>query len=148
MSHDDAVHQQAVTDGDYADELLFETPELSVALIHFAEGSHSVRLELPERGVSLVLDTPAWLDVDTVVPEVSADEPILSSGFAVVERQDEPEVGYRLTIQGGDVVGTVSLILLEAEMAVLRPALQASRPKVEAADELDTIAQLPGDGLV
>ncbi len=148
MPHNDTVHQQALTNGDYADELMFEAAELSVFLIHFADGSHSVRLELPTRGVSLVLDTPAWLDVETVAPEVSAEEPTLSSGFAVVERQDDPEVGYRLTIQGGDVVGTVSLIMLEVEMATLRAALEASRAKVEAADELDTLAQVPGGGVV
>ena len=148
MSHDDAIHQQAVADGDYADESLFDDPAMAVSLIHFADGSHSVRLDLPERGVSLVLDTPAWLDVDTVVPEISAEEPLLSSGFAVVERQEDDAVGYRLTIQGGDVVGTASVILLEGELALLRRALEASRPKVEAADELDTDAQMPGDGLV
>ena len=148
MSHDDAIHQQALAAGDYADEALFEAPELAVSLIHFADGSHSVRLDLPERGLSLVLDTPAWLDVDTVLPEVSADEPALSSGFAVVERQEDGSVGYRLTIQGGDVVGAASVILLEGELALLRRALEASRAKVEAADELDTDAQLPGDGLV
>ena len=148
MSHDEAIHDQAVRDGDYADETLFEAPEMVASLVHFADGSHSVRLDLRERGLSLVLDTPAWLDVDTVVPEVSAAEPTLSTGFAVVERQEDDVVGYRLTIQGGDVVGAASLLLLEHELALLHRALEASRAKVEAADELDATAQMPGDGVV
>ena len=148
MSHDDAIHERAVADGDYADETLFDGPELAASLIHFADGSHSVRLDLRQRGLSLVLDTPAWLDVDTVVPEVSAAEPTLSTGFAVVERQEDDVVGYRLTIQGGDVVGAASVILLESELTLLRRALEASRAKVEAADELDATTQTPGDGLV
>ena len=98
--------------------------------------------------MSLVLDTPARLDVDTVFPDVSAEEPLLSSGFAVVERHEPDAVGCRLTLHGGDVVRCASVILLEGELALLRRALEASRPKVEAADELDTDAQMPGDGLV
>ncbi len=146
MPHDDIVHAQALESGDYADEILFDHEALTVSLIHFADGSHSVRLDLPERGVSLVLDTPAWLDVDTVVPEISAEEPLLSSGFAVVERQEDDAVGYRLTIQGGDVVGRISMILLEEEVAQLRRALEASREAVEAADTLDHDIHEPRPG--
>src|SRR5262249_17908830 len=65
MVHDDALHQQAVERGDYADETLFDHDSLITSLIHFGDGSHGVRLDLPDRGLSLVVDTPAWLDLDT-----------------------------------------------------------------------------------
>ena len=146
--HDDAIHQQAVASGDFADELLYDVPGLTVSLIHFGDNSHGVRLELAERGFSMVLDTPAWLDLDTVIPEVSAEEPSLATGYAIVERQAVgEEVGYRLTIQGGDVVGRLSVILLEAELQTLRAGLEASRERVETADELDHEIQMPTDGL-
>ena len=149
MLHDDAIHQQASVSGDFADEVLYDDASLTVSLIHFADDSHSVRLDLLERGVSLMLDTPAWLDLDVVAPAVSAEEPTLSSGYAIVERQaDGGEVGYRVTIQGGDVVGRVSVILLESELAALRVALEASRARVESADELDHEIQQPGDGVL
>ncbi len=148
MPHDDAIHLQATAGGDYADEALYDEQGLTVSLIHFADGSHSVRLDLLERGLSFVLDTPAWLDLDTVLPEVSADEPALSSGFAIVERLEEGEVGYRVTIQGGDVVARVSVILLEPELAALRAALVASREAIEEADEMDHESQAPGDGVI
>ncbi len=147
MLHDDAIHQQAVASGDFADEVLHDAPALTVSLIHFADDSHGVRLDLLERGLSLVLDTPAWLDLDTVVPAVSAEEPSLATGYAIVERQQVgDQVGYRLTIQGGDVVGRVSVILLEAELTALRAGLVASRERVEAADELDHEIQQSTDG--
>lgn len=150
MPHDDAVHQQARVSGDYADETLFDDPSLLVSLIHFADDSHGVRLDLLERGVSLVLDTPAWLDLDTVVPAVDADEPLLSSGYVIMERLGgDGAVGYRLTVQGGDVVGRVSIVLLEDEVVLLRAGLAASQEGVESADELDHAGQLqpPGDGV-
>jgi hypothetical protein len=146
MAHDDALHQQAVERGDYADETLFEDDALAASLIHFGDNSHGVRLDLPNRGISLVIDTPAWLDLDTVLFEVNADEPILGSGFATVERdadENDGEVSYRLTIQGGDVVGRISLILLEDEIGELKQALEASREAVEAADTLDHEEQIP-----
>jgi len=144
MPHDDELHRQAAERGDYADEILFDEPELTVSLIHFADGSHGVRLDLEERGVSLVVDTPAWTDLDTVLFEVSADEPTLGSGYVTVEREaDGGEVGYRVTIQGGDVVGRVSLILLEAEVELLKRAIVAGRDAVETADTLDHEDQIP-----
>jgi len=144
MAHDDALHKQAEERGDYADETLYDQDSLSASLIHFADGSHAVRLDLPDRGLSLVVDTPAWLDLDTVLLEVSADEPTLGSGFVTVEREDEEgEASFRLTIQGGDVVGRISVILLEEEVEQLRLALEASRESVEAADTLDHEEQIP-----
>ena len=71
MAHDDALHKQAVERGDYADETLYDHDSLTASLIHFADGSHAVRLDLPDRGLSLVIDTPAWLDLDTVLFEVT-----------------------------------------------------------------------------
>ena len=147
MPHDDTVHAQAVESGDYADEILFDDDALTVSLIHFADGSHSVRLDLFERGLSLVMDTPAWLDLDTVLPEVSDAEPTIGSGYVTVERQPaDGDVGYRVTIQGGDVVGRVSVILLESEARLLRQALDQSREAVESADTIDHEAQIPGLG--
>jgi hypothetical protein len=144
MAHDDTLHQQAVERGDYADETLFEDDAVTASLIHFADNSHGVRLDLPDRGLSLVIDTPAWLDLDTVLFEVSPDEPTLGSGYATVERdEEEGETSFRLTIQGGDVVGRISIILLEEEIAQLRQALEASREAVEAADTLDHEDQIP-----
>ena len=144
MPHDDHLHQQAVERGDYADETLYDHDSLTASLIHFADGSHAVRLDLPDRGLSLVVDTPAWLDLDVVLPEVSPDEPTLGSGFVTVEREDEDgETSYRVTIQGGDVVGRLSLILLEDEVALVKRALDASREVVEAADTLDHEEQIP-----
>jgi len=146
MAHDDDLHQQAVERGDYADETLFEDDAVAASLIHFGDGSHGVRLDLPDRGISLVVDTPAWLDLDTVLFEVSADEPTLGSGFATVERdhdEDDGEISYRVTIQGGDVVGRISLILLEDEVQQLKRALESSREAVEAADTLDHEDQIP-----
>jgi hypothetical protein len=149
VPHDDAIHLQATVSGDYADEVLYDQQGLTVSLIHFADGSHSVRLDLFQRGISMVLDTPAWLDLDTALPEVSADEPAVGYGHAAVNRSIEDEVtGYQVTIQGGDVVGRVSVILLEPELATLREALEASRGAVEEADELDHQSQMPGDGVV
>ena len=146
MAHDDDLHQQAVERGDYADETLFEDDAVAASLIHFGDGSHGVRLDLPDRGISLVVDTPAWLDLDTLLFEVSADEPTLGSGFATVERdhdENDGEVSYRVTIQGGDVVGRISLILLEDEVQQLKRALDSSREAVEAADTLDHEDQIP-----
>lgn len=144
MAHDDAAHQQAVERGDYADETLYDDETLTVSLIHFADGSHGVRMDLPERGLSLVIDTPPWLDLDTVLFEVSDDEPTLGSGYVTVERDAEDgSGGHRITIQGGDIVGRLSLILLEEETERLRLALEASRPAVEAADQLDHEDQIP-----
>ena len=144
MAHDDTLHQQAVERGDYADETLFEDDAVTASLIHFADNSHGVRLDLPDRGLSLVIDTPAWLDLDTVLFEVSPDEPTLGSGYATVERdEEEGETSFRLTIQGGDVVGRISIILLEEEISQLRQALEASRETVEAADTLDHEDQIP-----
>ena len=59
MAHDDALHQQAAERGDYADETLFDHEALTASLIHFADGSHAVRLNLPDRGLSMVVDPPA-----------------------------------------------------------------------------------------
>jgi hypothetical protein len=144
MAHDDTLHKQAVERGDYADETLFEDDAVTASLIHFADNSHGVRLDLPDRGLSLVIDTPAWLDLDTVLFEVSPDEPTLGSGYATVERdEEEGETSFRLTVQGGDVVGRISIILLEEEIAQLRQALEASRDAVEAADTLDHEDQIP-----
>ena len=144
MPHDDELHKQAVERGDYADETLYDHDALTASLIHFADGSHAVRLDLPDRGLSMIVDTPAWLDLDMVLSEVSADEPTLGSGFVTVEREDEAgESSHRVTIQGGDVVGRVSVILLEDEVAQLRQALEASREVVEAADTLDHEDQIP-----
>jgi hypothetical protein len=144
MAHDDALHKQAVQQGDYADETLYEDNSITASLIHFADGSHAVRLDLPDRGLSLVIDTPAWLDLDTVLFEVSEEEPTLGSGFVTVEREAEAgDTGFRVTIQGGDVVGRVSVILLEEEIEQLRLALEASREVVEAADTLDHEEQIP-----
>ena len=144
MPHDEALHQQAVESGDYADEILFDEPEITVSLIHFADGSHGVRLDLAERGVSLVLDTPAWMDLDTVLFEISPDEPTLGIGYVTVELDaDDDAVGYRVTIQGGDVVGRVSLILVGDEVECLKRALEAGREAVESADTLDHEDQIP-----
>jgi hypothetical protein len=144
MAHDDELHQQAVDRGDYADETLYDHESITASLIHFADGSHAVRLDLPDRGFSMVVDTPAWLDLDTVLVEVSESEPTLGSGFVTVEREDEAgDTSFRITIQGGDVVGRVSLILLEDEVEQLRRALEASREVVEAADTLDHEEQIP-----
>ena len=144
MAHDDTLHNQAVERGDYADETLFEDDAVTASLIHFADNSHGVRLDLPDRGLSLVIDTPAWLDLDTVLFEVTPDEPTLGSGYATVERdEEEGEASFRVTIQGGDVVGRISLILLEEEVVQLRSALEASREAVEAADTLDHEDQIP-----
>jgi hypothetical protein len=144
MPHDDAIHQQAVDSGDYADEILLDEPELTASLIHFSDGSHAVRLDLTERGVSLVLDTPAWMDLDTVLFEVSEKEPTLGVGYVTVERDAEhDQVGYRVTVQGGDVVGRVSLILVGDEVACLKRALAAGRDTVESADTLDHEDQIP-----
>src|SRR5688500_13915143 len=63
MAHDDALHKQAVDRGDYADETLYDRDSITASLIHFADGSHAVRLDLPDRGLSIVVDTPAWLDL-------------------------------------------------------------------------------------
>jgi len=91
-----------------------------------------------------VVDTPAWLDLDTVLIEVSAAEPTLGSGYATVERDEEDgEVSYRVTIQGGDVVGRISMILLDEEVQQLLQALESSREAVEAADTLDHEEQIP-----
>lgn len=145
MAHDDDLHKQAVERGDYADETLYDQDSLTASLIHFADGSHGVRLDLPDRGFSMVLDTPAWLDLDTVLSEVSEAEPVLGSGYVTVERErdDDDEIGFRVTVQGGDVVARVSLILLEDEIEELRLALQTSRDLVEAADTLDHEEQIP-----
>ena len=144
MAHDDALHAQAVDNGDFADQALYDQDSITVSLIHFSDGSHAVRLDLPDRGLSMVIDTPAWLDLDTVLFEVSEAEPTLGSGFVTVERDaEEGELSFRLTIQGGDVVGRVSMILLEDEVAHLRAALAASRDAVEAADTLDHEEQIP-----
>lgn len=144
MAHDDDLHRQAVERGDYADETLYDQDSLTASLIHFADGSHGVRLDLPNRGFSMVIDTPAWLDLETVLSEVSESEPTLGSGYVTVEREhDDDEIGFRVTIQGGDVVARVSLILLEDEIDELRLALQTSRDLVEAADTLDHEEQIP-----
>jgi hypothetical protein len=143
--HNEDLHRQAVEGGDYADETLFDEPELTASLIHFADGSHGVRLDLIERGISLVLDTPAWMDLDTVLFEVSSDEPTLGTGYVTVELDaEEDAVGYRVTIQGGDVVGRVSLILTGDEVDCLKRAIEAGRETVEAADTLDHEEQIPG----
>lgn len=147
MPHDDAIHQQASASGDYADEVLYDEGAVTVSLIHFADDSHSVRVELHDRGIGLVMDTPAWLDLEAVLSAVGAEEPTLGTGYAIVERQsDDGEVGYRVSVQGGDVVGRVSVILLEAELAQLRAALAATRERVESADALDHEAGRSGDG--
>jgi hypothetical protein len=144
MPHDEELHQQAVESGDYADEILFDEPEITVSLIHFADGSHAVRLDLAERGVSLVLDTPAWMDLDTVLFEICPAEPTLGIGYVTVELDaDDDAVGYRVTIQGGDVVGRVSLILVGDEVECLKRALEAGREAVESADTLDHEDQIP-----
>ena len=144
MAHDDALHKQAVERGDYADETLYEQDSLIASLIHFGDGSHGVRLDLPDRGISMVLDTPAWLDLDTVLHEISEAEPVLGNGYVTVEREDEDgEVGYRVTIQGGDVLARVSVILLDEEVDELRLALSTSRDLVESADTLDHEEQIP-----
>lgn len=144
MSHDEALHRRAVEGGDYADEILYDEPTLTASLIHFGDGSHGVRLDLSERGLSFVTDTPAWLDLDMVLSEVSEAEPVLGSGYATVEREAEgDDIGYRITIQGGDVVGRISIILVEDEVVVLRAALDAARESVEAADTLDHEEQIP-----
>lgn len=144
MPHNDELHQQAVTGGDYADEILFDEEQVLASLIHFADGSHGVRLDLLERGFSLVVDTPAWTDLDTVLFEVSADEPTLGSGYVTVEREaDGDEIGFRITIQGGDVVGRVSIILFDDEVDLLKRAILAARDAVETADTLDHEDQIP-----
>ncbi|HZO24784.1 MAG TPA: hypothetical protein VFH48_02190 [Chloroflexota bacterium] len=144
MAHDDALHKQAVERGDYADETLYDQDSLTASLIHFADGSHGVRLDLPERGISMVIDTPAWLDLDTVLSEISEAEPVLGNGYVTVEREhDDDGIGFRVTVQGGDVVARVSLILLEEEIDELRVALETSRDLVEAADTLDHEEQIP-----
>jgi hypothetical protein len=138
MPHDDAIHAAAHETGDFAAERLFEGETISVSLLHFADDSHGVRLDLLGRGFSVVLDTPAWLDVATVFPEVSDSEPILSSGYAIVEREElDGDRAYRVTLQGGDVVGRVSVIMVGEEIGALQAALAASRERVESADELD-----------
>src|SRR5688572_671802 len=110
MPHDDAIHLQAIESGDFADEVLFDDSSTVVSLIHFADDSHAVRLDLVDRGFSVVLDTPAWLDLDTVLPEASVDEPALSSGYAIVESLgSDAGAVHRVSIQGGDVVGRVSV---------------------------------------
>lgn len=148
MAHNDAVHATAQQSGDFATESLFDDGSLSVSLLHFADDTHGVRLELVDRGVSMVMDTPAWLDLDTVLPEVSEIEPTLSVGYAIVERESaDGETVYRLTVQGGDVVGRVSLIVVEREVAALRDALEASRAAVESADGLDHQSQPFGNGV-
>lgn len=148
MPHDDAIHLQAIESGDFADEVLFDDPSTVVSLIHFADDSHAVRLDLVDRGFSVVLDTPAWLDLDTVLPEASVDEPALSSGYAIVESQasDDGAV-HRVSIQGGDVVGRVSVVLMDTELAALRAALAASRDSIEAADQLDHDGEQTGNGI-
>ena len=143
MAHDDALHKQAVERGDYADETLYDQDSLTASLIHFADGSHGVRLDLPERGISMVIDTPAWLDLDTVLSEISEAEPVLGNGYVTVEREHDDGIGFRVTVQGGDVVARVSLILLEEEIDELRVALETSRDLVEAADTLDHEEQIP-----
>jgi hypothetical protein len=144
LAHDDALHQQAVETGDYADQVLFDHASMTASLIHFGDGSHAVRLDLPDRGISMVIDTPAWLDLDTVLFEVSDAEPTLGSGFVTVERDEEDgESSFRVTIQGGDVVGRVSMIMLADEIDQLREALNASRESVEAADTFDHEEQIP-----
>jgi hypothetical protein len=144
LAHDDALHQQAIETGDYADQILYDHDSMTASLIHFGDGSHAVRLDLPDRGMSMVIDTPAWLDLDTVLFEVSDAEPTLGSGFVTVERDEEDgEPSFRVTIQGGDVVGRVSVILLEDEVDRLREALNASRESVEAADTFDHEEQIP-----
>jgi hypothetical protein len=145
MAHDETLHKQAVERGDYADETLFDDEALTASLIHFADGSHSVRLDLTDRGFSMMIDTPAWLDLDTVLLEVTQEEPTLGSGYVTVEREDDAgDTGFRVTIQGGDVVGRVSVILLQDEVEQLKLALDASRDAVEAADTLDHEQQIPG----
>jgi hypothetical protein len=149
VAHDDTLHAQAVERGDYADETLYDHDSITTSLIHFADGSHAVRLDLPDRGLAMVIDTPAWLDLDTVLAEVTETEPTLGSGFVTVEREDEAgESSYRVTIQGGDVVGRLSVILLEDEVNHLRQALESSRDLVEAADTLDHEEQIPALRLI
>jgi hypothetical protein len=149
MAHDDELHKQAVASSDYADETLYDRDSITTSLIHFADGSHAVRLDLPDRGLSMVIDTPAWLDLDTVLFEVTEAEPTLGSGFVTVEREDDAgESSYRVTIQGGDVVGRLSVILLEDEVHQLRQALESSRDVVEAADTLDHEEQIPALRLI
>jgi hypothetical protein len=144
VAHDDDLHRQAVERGDYADEILYDQDSMTASLIHFADGSHGVRLDLPERGISMVIDTPAWLDLHLVLHEVSEAEPVLGSGYVTVEREHEDAaVAYRVTIQGGDVVGRLSLILLDEEVEELRTVLETSRDLVEAADTLDHEDQIP-----
>lgn len=144
MPHNDELHAQAVERGDYADETLFDEPTMALALIHFADGSHGVRWDLAERGFSVVVDTPAWMDLDVVMFEVSPSEPVLGTGYVTVEVDTEDDaVGYRVTIQGGDVVGRVSLILVDDEVDCLKRALEASRETVEAADTADHEEQIP-----
>jgi hypothetical protein len=144
MPHNDELHQQAVERGDYTDEILFDEDQLTASLIHFADGSHGVRLDLLERGFSLIVDTPAWTDLDMVLFEISADEPTLGSGYVTVEREaDDGAVGFRITIQGGDVVGRVSLILFDDEAELLKRAVLACRDAVETADTLDHEDQIP-----
>ncbi len=148
MAHDDATHASAHETGDFAVEPLFEQGSLAASLLHFADDTHGVRLDLLDRGISIVFDTPAWLDLDTVLPEVGVDEPILSSGYAIVEReQADGEPAYRVTIQGGDVVGRVSLIMVQTEVDALQAVLTASRERVETADELDHQSQPFGNGI-
>jgi hypothetical protein len=148
VPHDDAIHAAAHETGDFSVERLFEGALLSVSLLHFADDTHGVRLDFLERGLSLVLDTPAWLDLDTVLPEVMVAEPTLSSGYVIVEREEAGrEAAYRVTVQGGDVVGRVSVIMVQSEIEVLRAALQVSREQVESADELDHQSQPFGNGL-
>jgi hypothetical protein len=144
LAHDDALHKQAVETGDYADQVLYDHDAIAASLIHFGDGSHAVRLDLPDRGMSMVIDTPAWLDLDTVLFEISGEEPTLGSGFVTVERdEEEGESSFRVTIQGGDVVGRMSIIMLEDEVDRLREALNASRESVEAADTFDHEEQIP-----
>ena len=149
MSHDNAIHRQATINGDFADEVLYDAANLTLSLLHFADDSHGARLDLAERGISFVVDTPIWLDVDAVVQASSPDEPTLASGYAMLERQEEAgHVGYRLTLQGGDVVSRLSVILLEAELSALHAAVEAGRERIETADELDNNVQQPENGAV
>ncbi|MFN8522449.1 MAG: hypothetical protein U0821_05010 [Chloroflexota bacterium] len=136
--HNATLHTQAVSSGAFTDEALFDVASMCVSLIHFADESHGVRLELHDRGVTFVIDTPAWLDLETVVATVSAEEPVLGVGYAIVERESvADEAVYRVTVQGGDVVGQASVVFLDSELKTLRAALESTRAAVEAADAAD-----------
>src|SRR3954452_25225549 len=132
MPHNDELHRQAAERGDYADEILFDEEQVLASLIHFADGSHGVRLDLMDRGLSMVIDTPAWTDLDAVLFEVSAAEPTLGSGYVTVETANEDgEARYRVTIQGGDVVGRVRIVMFDDEVELLKRAILACRDAVE-----------------